>query len=96
MRSIHESETTCEGLEPPCRNKRRWISDPEHLPILPTRHKTVDIEIKPMSQESESDMLSQSRCDRIRTCIPLIRADGFGDRCISIMLHTHERYYASL
>lgn len=34
----YESETTCEGLEPSCRNKRRWISDPEHLPILPTRH----------------------------------------------------------
>ena len=88
----YESETTCEGLEPPCRNKRRWISDPEHLPILPTRHKRVDIEIKPMSLELESDVLSQSRCDRIRTYIK----DGFGDRCISIMLHTHERYYASL
>lgn len=62
----YESETTCEGLEPSCRNKRRWISDPEHLPILPTRHKTVDIEIKPMSLKSESDVLPLHQSTIIR------------------------------
>lgn len=30
---------TCEGLEPPCQITRLWISNPAHLPILPTCQK---------------------------------------------------------
>ena len=76
----YESKAMCEGLEPPCRNERRWISNPEHLPILPTHRKTVDIGIEPMSPESESDVLPLHQSTIIRMERFELSTFGLSDR----------------
>lgn len=80
----------CEGLEPPCRNERRWISNPEHLPILPTHRKTVDIGIEPMSPESESDVLPLHQSTIIRMERFELSTSGLSDRRSDLLSYIRE------